>query len=155
MIVEIGNRTLIRDDSGIWPGKESIALSSPGDVIKKEFMIKENPLQYKEIQLFFSYQGIKAGSLVFDINGKIKGSSFLASTDLLNTGSISLPISCFNQGLNTIIIEAQDIKILIPIDSSYTFGRSYLSKNGKWEKLKKGEFMIWLNLIKDNEPIQR
>jgi hypothetical protein len=44
------------------------------------------------------------------------------------------------------LAEAQDIKIAIPIDTSYTFGRSYLLKDDKWERLGKGKFMIWLEL---------
>jgi hypothetical protein len=147
MVIKIGDKTIIRDDSGSWPGKDSITLSSPGATIKKEFIIKEPLSRYKEIVLFFSYQGLTAGSLVFDINGKVKGAASLSSSELMNTGSINLSPSLFNQGLNSILAEAQDIKIAIPIDASYTFGRSYLLKDGKWERLGKGEFMIWLELV--------
>ncbi|MFH0774161.1 MAG: glycosyltransferase family 39 protein [bacterium] len=143
-----GDKIAIRDDSGIWQGGDFITLS-PNASCKKELFIKEDVSDNKGISLFFNYQVTKPGTLILDING-VKGGASLSSTDLMNISSINLPPSTFHQGLNIITFLAKDIEILIPIDSSYTFGRSYLLKNGKWEKLKKGEFMVWLELVKEN-----
>ncbi|MDI6751242.1 MAG: hypothetical protein QME07_00025 [bacterium] len=140
-----GDRIILRDNSGKWQGGNFITLL-PNSSCKKEFLIKEDSLGLKRCSLFFSYQVTKPGTLIFDINGT-KGPASLSSTDLMNVGSINLPPSTFHQGYNTITITSEDIEILIPIDSSYTFGRSYIGKNGQWESLKKGELMVWLEAV--------
>jgi len=145
MVSKKGDKIVIGDDSGIWQGKDFITLS-PNASCKKELFIKEDVSGHKGFSLFFGYQVTKPGTLILDINGT-KGPASFSSTDLMNISSINLPPSTFHQGLNIITLLSKDIEILIPIDSSYTFGRSYLLKDGKWERLKKGELMVWLELV--------
>ncbi|MBU1261698.1 hypothetical protein KJ640_01925, partial [bacterium] len=136
---------IIGDDSGSWRGGDFITLS-PNASCKKELFIKEDVSGHKGFSLLFSYQVTKPGTLILDINGT-KGPASFSSTDLMNISSINLPPSTFHQGLNIITLASKDIEILIPIDRSYTFGRSYLLKDGEWERLKKGELMVWLEFV--------
>ncbi|MEW6481838.1 MAG: glycosyltransferase family 39 protein [bacterium] len=116
--------------------------------IKKELIITENLQKFKEIILFFSYQAEKPGALTVDINGRIRGDcSIGGSGSLLQIGSIRLNPSLFNKGKNTIVISSSE-NFLFPIDEGITFKRSFFLKNGRWESLKKGEFMVWLELIR-------
>ncbi|HAW50088.1 TPA: hypothetical protein DCX16_03965 [bacterium] len=117
--------------------------------IKKKLIITEDIEKLKEVVLLFAYQTDTGGTLAIDINGKIRGSCGLGSGgSLIQNGSIKLDPGYFNKGENTIIIAGENGSFLLPIDESLTFGRSYFKKqNNEWEKLKKGEFKIYLQLI--------
>ena len=73
------------------------------------------------------------------------------SSGLLIFASIKIPVTWLKRGVNTIILKPKDtVKATsIAIDPSYSFGRSYiLNQSHKWERLKKGEFMLHLELKK-------
>lgn len=126
-------------------------------MIKKELIIKEDLSKFKEVIFFFNYkypfytQNIQNRVMIFKINEKER------EYEIKPVQTISCWKLCFNpndlnQGENIIIIKPKailDSPLYIKIDTLYSFGRSYFNKESKWERLKKGEYMVWVVLKKE------
>ncbi|MEW6680657.1 MAG: glycosyltransferase family 39 protein, partial [bacterium] len=142
---------LIRDTTNDRHRGKSFEMRSVGDIIKKELILKEKLSKFKKavLQLILSI-GNNAGTLTIEVNNKIEFPVvFSYSQGLLDLYRIELNLDCLNEGLNTIVLKSTGrMEINVAIDNFYFFGRSYVFKDGKWKKLKKGEFMIWLELVR-------
>ncbi|MDI6752425.1 MAG: glycosyltransferase family 39 protein [bacterium] len=141
---------IIRDTSNDWGGGDAVLLNQNNSV-KKELVLKESPSSYKKILLCFKYGTTEApGRLVVDINGISKEYANLKFTEgLIKYIPLSLSSSLLNKGKNTFIFTIEgDTVFALPYDTSYTFGRSFELKGGKWERIKKGEFFVWLEIEK-------
>ncbi|MBU1261702.1 glycosyltransferase family 39 protein [bacterium] len=140
---------LIRDTTSIRHGEGRVEMRSSGDIIKKELIVKENPTDYKKAVLWFIASiGTKPGVLSIQINNKEVLASFAYSRELLDKYPIELKTNWLKEGVNTIILKPDGtIEMDLTIDNFYSFGRSYILKDGRWERLKNGEFMVWLELV--------
>jgi tetratricopeptide (TPR) repeat protein len=146
---------IVRDDSGLLHGKEVYMLQSPNDMIKKELVIKEDLSKFKEVTFYFDFeyasyiQKSQKSTLIFEVNGKEQEID-IVSNQLSSFCQVYFNPNDLNQGKNIAIIKPKarlDSIFRIKIDTQHSFGRSYfLNKNGKWEKLRNGEYMIGLIL---------
>jgi hypothetical protein len=153
MYIEMPNGIIIKDSIDKEQYKEEPFILTSLTKIKKELIITEKIEEFREIILYFTYATEKPGALTININEKITGDCNLDNTHgFLQDISVKLNPNIFNKGKNTITITPQGKNVsLFPIDESATFKRSFfLNKEGEWEKLKKGEFIIWLELVQKN-----
>jgi len=123
------------------------------NTIKKEIVVEEDPSNFEKGILFFNFfGGNPPGTLDISINDKRFEAPLQPSGGLLIFASIKIPVTWLKKGVNTIILKPKNkvVATSIAIDPSYSFGRSYiLNQSCKWERLKKGEFMLHLELIKN------
>jgi hypothetical protein len=141
----------IRDTTSTQHKGDSFTMNSSNDAIKKELIITENLSEYKKAMFWLIASiGKNPGALSIQINDKEVLVSFAYSRGLLDRYPIEFKIDWLKKGVNTIILKPVEMAEVSPaIDNFYTFGRSYLLKDGQWEGLKKGEYMIWLQLLRE------
>jgi len=149
------NKVVIRDDSGLPNWKDYYLLQSPTDMIRKELIIKEDLNKFKEAVFFFNFEYIaytrktQKSRLIFEVNGKEQEVN-IVPTQYSSFYPVYFSADNLNQGKNTVIIKPKtrfDCPLRIYVDSLCSFGRSYFfNKEGEWERLKKGEYIIWLSL---------
>jgi len=155
------NEVVIRNDSGLLWGVDYYALQSPEDMIKKELIIKEDLAKFKEAVFFFNFEYSSSSEtekpqVIFKVNGKGQEIE-IKSVQTTSFYKVYFDPNDLNQGKNAVIIRPKtrfDSPVRISIDSLYSFGRSYFfNKEGEWERLKKGEYMIWL-VLKPERSVQ-
>ena len=147
VVVNRPDKLIFRDDRDTYGRDFDL-----NNTIKKEIVIEEDPSNFEEGVLFFNFfGGNPPGILDISINDKRFEAPLQPSGGLLIFASIKIPVTWLKRGVNTIILKPKDtVKATsIAIDPSYSFGRSYiLNQSCKWEQLKKGEFMLHLELKK-------
>jgi len=144
---------LIRDTTSIAHGSKGFEMRDLNNMARKELVIKENISDYKKAVIWLIASiGENPGILSMQINDQEFPISFAYSRGLLDRCKIEFDSNLLKEGVNTIILKPTGrVEINLAIDNFYSFGRSYFLKDGKWKRLKKGEFMIWLQLL--NEEI--
>ncbi|MEK9148880.1 MAG: hypothetical protein AAB267_02400, partial [Candidatus Desantisbacteria bacterium] len=150
LYVQEGKMLIIRDTTLEWKGGSAVIFGK-GRSTKKELILKEEPSSYKKIGLFFKYgTNEPPGRLIIDINGKAKGFVDLRFTEgLIKYNSLSLSPSLLHKGKNSFIFTIEgETTFALTYDTSYSFGRSFELKENRWERIKKGEFIVWLEIEK-------
>jgi hypothetical protein len=142
---------LISDTTNIRHGNGKVEMRSIEDVVKKEIVVKENLSGYKKANLWLIASiGKNPGILSIQINDKEISLFFAYSRGLLDKYKIELDLNWLKENINTIVLRPNGrVEIDLAIDHFYAFGRSYLLKDGEWRLLKGGEYMIWLQLVKE------
>jgi tetratricopeptide (TPR) repeat protein len=116
-------------------------------------IIKEDLSKFKEAVLFFNFEYTqkiqRPISLLFELNGK-KQEIEINPVQATSFYQVYFSPCDLRQGKNIVIIKPKmifDSTLKIAIDSMYCFGRSHFAnKNGEWERLKNGEYMVELLL---------
>jgi len=148
--VKKGAAIVIKDDNDDWHWGKAFVLYSPSNMVKKELFIKKGIIKkIKKAYLFVRTATFKEGRLTVNINGRNIGSIFIENTNgKISVFTIEFDPKCLYYEKNFItVVPEENGEFYMVIDETYTFRRSYILKNGKWEKLNKGEFMIWLELV--------
>jgi tetratricopeptide (TPR) repeat protein len=151
--IDMADKTvIIRDNRGtIWRGKGSFALRSHQDAIKKEIVVKDDLLDYPEASVSVRCAVVErdSGLLMVTINEKKRIPIRPEFSEGLTTGfCCRFSSTALQRGVNRIVIRPlEKVGVDILIDESFSFGRSYFLKEKDWERLKKGEFMVWLTLF--------
>ena len=133
-------------------GTEKVSLADQQDAIKKGLIINEDASDFKEVGVNFNFGAGKGGFLSLEVNDR-----YAAPIKPMNTGGLMawteaiFPSDAFHKGMNSIVIkQLKEGDTSIVIDTSCGFGRSWFKeKNGRWKRLNKGEYMIWLTLYPD------
>ncbi|MBU1598848.1 glycosyltransferase family 39 protein, partial [bacterium] len=119
-------------------------------MIKKELVIKESPSNYSRAFLYIKFIPTSDSKLLtVDINNNKKVEVSLESYREKWLSEITLDFNpnLFHKGTNSFVLSVKDSSLSIPVCYSYTFRRSYFwNKESKWEQLKKGEYMVSLEL---------
>ncbi|MEW6482026.1 MAG: hypothetical protein AB1397_03350, partial [bacterium] len=156
------NVVIIKDNSDDKKINENPFILKGKDKIKKELIITEDLQEFKEAILFLAYTTRvifyppnrhipeKGGRVTININEKTEKDVYLSSTNgFVQNSLIELDSNFFYKGKNVITISSiEEGVFLFPIDESLDFKRSFFLKEGKWERIKNGEFMIWLELVR-------
>ncbi|MEW6482060.1 MAG: glycosyltransferase family 39 protein [bacterium] len=138
----------IKDTSEEWRGQNCLVLNR-GTKCKKEIVIEEDLLKFKEISLKFKYGTLPNTIVELKIN-----ESPSSAIDFPYTKGLINPYTCFvdkgilKNGVNSFVFEVKEGTLAIPYDTTYTFGRSYEFRDGDFKKIKKGEFLVELSLKK-------
>ncbi|MFH0774769.1 MAG: glycosyltransferase family 39 protein [bacterium] len=119
-------------------------------MIKKELVIKEDLSNYSRAFLYIKFIPTTDSKLLMvDINNikKVDVSLLTYKERLLSEITLDFDPNLLCKGLNSFVLSVKDSSLSIPVCYSYTFRRSYFwNKESKWESLKKGEYMISLEL---------
>jgi hypothetical protein len=119
-------------------------------MIKKEIVIKEDLSNYKRAFLYIKFIPTPYSKLLtVDINNnkKVDVSLETYKEKLLSEITLDFDPNLLCKGTNNFVLSVKDSSLSIPVCYSYTFRRSYFwNKESKWEQLKKGEYMIGLEL---------
>ncbi len=146
----------IRDDSEIWHGNKAVDLNAENTLLRKDIIIDFEPAakeKDKGIGLNMFYTCNDKGDLSIEINGKnipAISLSQLNSSGFYRVVRFGIKPEFFKKGRNTIIFRVSKGSFLqLPVDNYYHYKRSMFStNNGKSWKVKKGEYMIYLDLEK-------
>ncbi|HAW49390.1 TPA: hypothetical protein DCX16_00330 [bacterium] len=142
---------VVRDTSLEWKGGNAIYLYD-GDKVKKELVINEDLDEFKEVEICAKYVcDEKPGVMVLDINGTntIKMRLGISTQGIVKAFCIPIPKEALRNGLNSFDFSLFGESVFaFTYDQSYKFGRSYWFKDGNFERLKNGEFCIWLRFDK-------
>jgi 4-amino-4-deoxy-L-arabinose transferase-like glycosyltransferase len=135
----------------LWHGKKK-SLRTPKDRLKKEFILPKEIERAKEVVLWFQFvTGRDPGSFSVNINNK---KEVIVSPPPFNKGypgnaSLYLMPELFSEGKNTIIFTVpHQADISLCVDQFYTFRRSFILKDEEWQSLKRGEFIMHLDIKK-------
>jgi hypothetical protein len=147
--IQSGKTTIVSDYSErMWHGEKK-TISSSCDKLKKELVLPDGYEKSKEVLLWFQFTtGPNPGVISVTVND---GKEIIVQPPPFNEGfpghaSLHFKPDSFRKGINTIIFGVPHVAdINLCVDQFYTFKRSYfLSKQGRWERLKKGEFIVHL-----------
>ena len=149
--IETEEMTIVKDCSDLlWHGEKE-CLRASQDRLKKEFILPDGIEKYKEVILWLDFTtGPNPGSIFVTVNN---GKEIIVSPppfdkEFPGYASLHFKPDSFCKGRNTIVFGLPcSADIRLSIDRYYTFGRSYVYKEGRWKKLKKGEYMVFIKLI--------
>jgi len=142
--------TIIKDCGDEWRGGDAVFLRN-GDRVKKELIIKEDLSLYKSAEVSFKYSGDGSPVLTLGVNNSYSlPMRFTLSTQgLVKAFSCPIPINLLKKGENSFELKLDGNALFALLyDTTYSFGRSYQFKENGFKKIKKGEFMVWLSLLK-------
>jgi len=151
--IKSDDRIIIKDNIGST-GADKVSLATEQDVIKKGLVINEDISRLKEVGVGFNFSAGEGGFLSLEVNDR-----YAAPIKPMNTGGLMawteaiFPSAAFHKGMNSIFIrQLKEGDTTIAIDTSCSFSRSWFKKKeGRWKRLNKGEYMVWLTLYPDSK----
>jgi len=119
-------------------------------MIKKDLVVEEDLSNYKRAFLYIEFIPTDDSDLLMvDINNnkKVEVPLEFYKEKLLSEITLDFDPNLLHKGTNSFVLSVKDSSLSIPVCYSYTFRRSYFwNKRLEWEPLKKGEYMIGLEL---------